>query len=124
VEDLLEVEGVGEVVAESVVEFFSRPRSKELLGKLRRAGVRMSEDRERTTGALSGKTIVLTGTLEGFTRDEVKQRLEALGGKITSSVSGKTDMLIAGAEPGSKLDKARELGVEVLDEAGLRRLLG
>jgi DNA ligase (NAD+) len=126
VEELEGVEGVGRVVAESVHEFFRRPETKVVLGKLRKGRVRMAD--ERAAGPdkptpLEGKTFVLTGSLEGMTRDEAGERLEALGAKVTSSVSKKTDYLVAGENPGTKLDKARELGVEVLDESGLQKLL-
>jgi DNA ligase (NAD+) len=127
VEDLEAVEGVGGVVAVSVHEFFQRPEAKKIVEKLRTAGVRMTDERKTTTTkkatALDGKTFVLTGSLESMTRDEAAERLEALGAKVTSSVSKKTDYLVAGDKPGGKLDKARELGVEVLDEAGLAALL-
>jgi DNA ligase (NAD+) len=124
VEDLEEVEGVGSVVAESVVEFFSRPETTELLRKLREAGVRMAEERKPASGPLAGKTFVITGSLEGLSREEAARRLEALGAKVTSSVSHKTDYVIVGDSPGSKADKARELDIPTLDEAGLNELLG
>ena len=123
VDDLLAVEGVGSVVAESIVEFFARPRSRELLDKLRRAGLRMAEERKASSGPLSGKTFVITGTLEAMSRDEASRRLVALGAKVVSSVSKKTDYVVAGSSPGSKLARAEQLGVEVLDEAGLLKLL-
>jgi len=126
VEDLEAVEGVGRVVAESVHEFFARPEAETVVEKLRTAGVRLADEKKKAAAsskALEGKTFVLTGSLEGFTREEATQRLEAMGAKVTSSVSKKTDYVVAGDNPGSKLDKARELGVEILDEKGLADLL-
>jgi DNA ligase (NAD+) len=90
---------------------------------LRNAGVKLAEKREKVTGPLVGKTFVITGTLEEWSREEAKELIEARGGKVTSSVSKKTDYLVAGEGPGSKLQKAAESGVEVLDEAGLKKLL-
>jgi len=124
VDQLLEIEGIGRVVAESVVEFFARPKTKDLLEKLTKAGVRMKEARKAATGPLQGKTFVITGTLEEWSRDEATRLLADRGAKVTSSVSKKTDFVVAGDNAGSKLDKANELGVDVLDEAGLRKLLG
>jgi DNA ligase (NAD+) len=123
VDGLLDVEGVGRTVAESIVEFFRRPSTAALLRKLRAAGVRTAEERKTATGPLAGKTFVITGTLEDWSRDEAARLLTERGAKVTSSVSRKTDCLVAGSNAGSKLDKARELGVEVIDEAGLRKLL-
>lgn len=123
IDDLLEVDGVGQTVAESVVEYFARPETRALLDKLERAGVRMAEERSAPTGPLVGKTFVITGTLDAWSRDEASRLLTARGAKVTSSVSKKTDYLVAGQSAGSKLDRARELGVEILDEAGLAALL-
>ena len=123
VDDLVEVDGVGETAADAIVEFFGRPDSKELLRKFAEAGVRMAEERRLRTGPLAGKTFVITGTLDGWSRDEASRMLTERGAKVTSSVSKKTDYLVAGENAGSKLDKARDLGVEVIDEAGLRELL-
>ena len=93
--------------------------------RLREAGLRFPHEvRRQEGGPLAGKTFVLTGTLPSLTRDEAKARIEAAGGKVTGSVSRKTHYVVAGEEAGSKLDKARELGVKVLDEAGLRELVG
>ncbi|MFZ5540172.1 MAG: NAD-dependent DNA ligase LigA, partial [Pseudomonadota bacterium] len=124
---LLEVPDVGPVVAASIVRFFAEPHNREVIAQLRAAGVRWREGpaaKRAAAGPLAGKTFVLTGTLPTWTRDEAKERIEAAGGKVAGSVSKKTDYVVAGAEPGSKLEKARELGVAVIDEEGLRRLLG
>ncbi|GAB4470197.1 MAG: NAD-dependent DNA ligase LigA [Burkholderiaceae bacterium] len=124
---LLEVPDVGPVVAGSIARFFAEPHNRQVIAQLRAAGVRWPEGAPaaRTpTGPLSGKTFVLTGTLPNWTREEAKERIEAAGGKVAASVSKNTDYVVAGAEPGSKLEKARSLGVTVIDERGLRRLLG
>jgi DNA ligase (NAD+) len=125
VEQLLEVPDVGPVVAESIHTFFHQPHNREVVEQLRACGVHWEEGAppERAPKPLAGKTIVLTGTLPTLSRDEAKDLLEAAGAKVAGSVSKKTDYVIAGAEAGSKLDKAHELGVSVLDEDGLRGLL-
>jgi DNA ligase (NAD+) len=124
-EQLLEVPDVGPVVAESVHTFFQQPHNREVVEQLRACGVTWEEGEAavRTPKPLAGKTIVLTGTLPTLSRDEAKDMLEAAGAKVSGSVSKKTDFVVAGAEAGSKLDKARELGVTVLDEDGLKALL-
>jgi DNA ligase (NAD+) len=125
VEQLLEVPDVGPVVAESIHTFFQQAHNREVVEQLRACGVTWEEGEPaaRAPRPLAGKTIVLTGTLPSLSRDEAKDLLEAAGAKVAGSVSKKTDYVIAGAEAGSKLDKARELGVAVLDEDGLRALL-
>ncbi len=118
---------IGPVVAQSVREYFDEPRNRELVARLRAAGVRTEAPPQaaRTgTAQLAGKTFVLTGTLAGMSRDEAAAAIEARGGKVTTSVSKKTSYLVVGAEPGSKLEKARSLGVDILDEAALALLLG
>jgi DNA ligase (NAD+) len=123
---LLEVTDVGPVVARSIRTFFDQPHNREVLEQLRACGVVWEETdgtADRSPKPLAGKTFVLTGTLPTMTRDEAKERIEAAGGKVAGSVSKKTDYVVAGAEAGSKLEKARELGVSVLDEAALQRLL-
>jgi DNA ligase (NAD+) len=122
-DEIAAVDGVGAVIASAVRAFFDRPETKDLLDKLRRAGVRLDEPRVARTGPLSGKTFVITGTLTALSREEAKSRIEALGGKVTSSLSGQTDYLVVGDNPGSKLDKATKLGVATLDEAAFARLL-
>jgi DNA ligase (NAD+) len=123
---LQEAPDVGPVVAESIAKFFAEPHNREVIGELRAAGVRWEEGEgapRAPGGAFAGKIVVLTGTLSAMTREEAKERIEQAGGRITSSVSKKTDFVVAGAEAGSKLDKARELGVAVLDEAQFTAML-
>ena len=123
-ETLQEVNEVGPKVAESIRQFFAEERNRELIERLRAAGLRFTAPKEtRHAGPLTGLTFVLTGTLPTLKREEAKERIEAAGGKVAGSVSSKTNYLIAGEEAGSKLDKARELKVELLDEAGLLALL-
>ena len=124
---LLEVPDVGPIVAESVHEFFQEPHNLEVIAGLRQAGIAWPETEGAEREApkpLSGKTFVITGTLPTLTREDAKERLEAAGAKVAGSVSKKTDFVVAGAEAGSKLAKAQELGVAVIDEAGLLDLLG
>ncbi len=126
VEQLLEVNDVGPIVANSVREFFDQPHHREVVEQLRAAGVHWPAIEGTASDAhrpLLGKTLVITGTLPTLSRDEAKDLIEAAGGKVSGSVSKKTNWLVAGEEAGSKLDKARELGVAILDEAGLRALL-
>jgi len=126
VDELLQVRDVGPVVAHSVHQFFALPRHREVVAQLRAAGVRWDEDAGAAPAAalpLAGKTVVLTGTLATLTRDEAKALLEAAGARVAGSVSARTDCVVAGAEAGSKLERARALGVPVLDEAGLRAWL-
>lgn len=125
-ERLQQVPEVGPVVAAHIHSFFRQPHNREIIGMLRQAGVHWTDlpSEPFQERPLEGKSFVVTGTLEGFSRDEVKKRLQALGAKVTGSVSKKTDYVVVGANPGSKLDKAQSLGVELLDEAQLRYLLG
>ncbi|WP_296749994.1 NAD-dependent DNA ligase LigA [Thiobacillus sp.] len=123
--DLLKVRDIGPIVAQSVIQFFAEPHNLEVVDKLRAAGVRWPESTglQQSAGILAGKTLVLTGTLPTLTRDAAREKIEAAGGKVAGSVSKKTDYVVAGLEAGSKLAKAQELGVAVLDEAGLLALL-
>jgi DNA ligase (NAD+) len=124
-EALTEVEDVGPKVAESIVFFFRQPENIALIRKLKEAGLNFESRAARRGGQpLAGKTFVLTGTLAGVTRDEAKDFIEGLGGKVTSSVSSKTDYLVVGESPGSKLDKARELKVATLNEQEFLKLIG
>ncbi|MGE5093935.1 MAG: NAD-dependent DNA ligase LigA [Betaproteobacteria bacterium] len=126
VEQLQEAHDIGPVVADSIAGFFREGHNREVIEQLRAAGVRWKEGapaRKPATGPFAGKIVVLTGTLASMTRDEAKERIEAGGGKVTGSVSKKTDYVVAGTEAGSKLDRAQELGVPVLDEGKFRQML-
>ena len=123
VDELEALPGIGRIIAESIAAFFAEPNNREVLDKLREGGVRPTVPEPKKEGPLTGKTIVLTGSLEGYSRGDATTAVEELGGKVTSSVSKKTDYVVVGADPGSKYDKAVKLGVEILDEAGLESLL-
>jgi DNA ligase (NAD+) len=122
-EEIAGVGGIGPVIADSVRKFFDNPRNAALVDKLIAAGVRTDTDTRRVASTLEGWTIVLTGALEGLTRDEAKQAITDRGGKVTSSVSTKTSVVVVGADPGSKAAQANELGVPTTDEAGFLYLL-
>jgi DNA ligase (NAD+) len=122
----MEAPDVGPVVAESIAAFFRERHNREGVEQLRAAGVRWKEEApspKKAAGPFAGKIVVLTGSLASMTRDDAKDRIEAAGGKVTGSVSKKTDYVVAGEEAGSKLDKARELGVAVVDEARFLQML-
>ena len=120
VEELQHCEDIGPVMAESLRDFFANPRNQAVLAKLKGAGVQANHQspitNHQSTGPFTGKTVVVTGTLEKFSRDEAKEKLRVAGANVTESVSKKTDYLIVGADAGSKLDKARKLGVKTLTE--------
>ncbi|HEY6253480.1 MAG TPA: NAD-dependent DNA ligase LigA, partial [Candidatus Angelobacter sp.] len=123
IEELQEVNEVGPRIAESIREFFDEPRNQALVKHLRKYLNFTGKKKQRGT-ALAGKTFVLTGTLANYSRDAAKQMIEDAGGKVSGSVSKKTDYVVAGEDPGSKLDKARELGVNVINEAEMLQLVG
>jgi DNA ligase (NAD+) len=123
VEELQNVNEVGPRIAESIVEFFSIAANRKLVDRLREAGLTLRGQKKERGTKLAGKTFVLTGTLPTLTRDEAKKLIEDAGGKVTGSVSKKTDYVVAGADAGSKLDKAKELGVAVIDEEEMQKLL-
>ena len=124
-EELERVEGIGPRIAESVVRFFKERHTKELVNKLQRAGVTLKSEKKKSSAQpFAGKTFVLTGGLNSMTREEAKEKIEALGGKVTSSVSAKTDFVVVGTDAGSKLDKAVELGVKTVDEKEFQKMLG
>jgi len=126
-EEIAAIPGIGPVVAASVHDFFRSHAGRKLIAELADLGVKLSEARKPAKpadGVLAGKTIVVTGTLQNFGRKEVEELIHQLGGKATSSVSKKTDFVVAGTDAGSKLDKARQLGIRVLDEEEFLRLIG
>ncbi len=122
--ELQEVEEVGPRVAAAIREFFAEKKNRDLIERLRAAGLQMTGRKKQRGTRLAGQTFVLTGTLPHYSRDDAKRRIEAAGGRVSSSVSKKTDYVVAGDDPGSKLDKARELGVKVIGEDELRQMLG
>jgi DNA ligase (NAD+) len=122
-EELEHVEEVGPRISEAILDFFSRPANRELVVRLKKAGVEMTAEKKQRSTQLEGLTFVLTGTLPNLTRDEAKEKIETAGGKTAGSVSKKTSYVVAGEEAGSKLDKAQELNIPVIDEAGLLKLL-
>lgn len=126
VADLDQLQAAGEVgprIAESIIQFFREPKNRELVEKLRKAGLHFEYAQARKTGKLEGKTFVLTGTLQTLTREEAKDRIEKAGGKVSAAVSKKTSYVVAGLEAGSKLAKAEQLGVKILDEAQFIQIL-
>jgi DNA ligase (NAD+) len=122
-DELQEVDEVGPRIAKSIAEFFANPKNRELVEQLRKAGVAFSGKKKERGTKLAGKTFVLTGTLARYTRDQAKNMIESAGGRVSGSVSKKTDYVVAGSDAGSKLDKAKELGVPVVDEGQMEELL-
>lgn len=123
-EELQEVNEVGPRVAQSIYEFFQEPKNRELVDRLRKAELTFTGKKRQKGSKLAGKTFVITGTLANYSRDDAKKMIEDAGGRVSGSVSKKTDYVVAGAEPGSKLDKARELGVKVIGEDEMLKLVG
>ena len=123
-EELTAVEDVGPVVAQSITEWFKRPYHRNILKKFDKAGVKIIEDKGKIKGKLFGQTFVITGTLDSMSREEAGQKIRALGGKVSSSVSQETSAVIAGSDPGSKYDKAQKLGVKILNEKEFLEMIG
>ena len=126
-EEIEETPGIGPILARTIAETLAEEATRELIERLRGHGLAMEEEGPAPTeavGPLKGKTFVLTGTLPDLTREDATARIEAAGGKVTGSVSKKTDYVVAGEDPGSKLLKAEQVGTDILDEAGLLELLG
>jgi len=126
-EQLMEAEDIGEVIAKSLIQWYSDSHNKNLVERLRKAGLKFTSNLYKpraAAGPWAGKIFVLTGTLPNLKREEAAAKIEAAGGKVSGSVSKKTDFVVAGAEAGSKLDKANALGVKVIDEAELLKMLG
>jgi DNA ligase (NAD+) len=128
VEELDEIHEIGLTMAESIHDWFADSGNRELCDRLTRSGVRTrladESTRKQTDQRFAGKVFVLTGTLPDMTRDEARELIESNGGRVTGSVSKKTDFVLAGADPGSKFDKANQLGVRVIDEAEFKKMLG
>jgi DNA ligase (NAD+) len=124
-DDLMQIEGVGPNIAEAIVDWFQRPANQKVLAKLKKAGVwpKAVEKAKKEQGALTGMTFVVTGTLPNFSREQAKEFIEEYGGKVTDSVSRKTSFLLLGEEPGSKFEKARSLGVKIISEDELRKMV-
>jgi len=118
VEDLVKIEGIGPIIAESIVLFFQKKENREIIRKLQKAGVNLSSEKRKVTEQLplEGLQFVLTGTLENFTREEAQEKIESLGGRVTSTVTKKTDFLVLGRDPGQKYQKAKELDIKVISE--------
>ena len=127
VEELDGIHEIGLTMAQSIRDWFDDPGNARLCDRLRAAGVRTQVEKQRRAASdrkFAGRQFVLTGTLPSMTRDQARGLIEARGGRVTSSVSKKTDFVLAGADPGSKLDRARQLGVKVIDQAGFEKMLG
>jgi DNA ligase (NAD+) len=123
-EDLMEVEGIGPEVAASVHQFFGDKKNKESIERLKKAGVKVIEPKVKEKGKLAGKTFVFTGALKAFERDEARNLVESLGALTVSSVSKKVDFVVVGEDPGSKFDKAKELGIKTLTEEEFKKMIG
>jgi len=122
-EELASIEGIGPIMAKSIVNFFREKKNLEVLEKLRRAGVKMEEE-EKKEGVLAGKTFVFTGALSKYSRHEAQEKVIALGGKVSSSVSRNTDYVVVGENPGSKYEKAKKLGIKIINEEEFLKMIG
>jgi len=122
-EDLMEVEGIGPEVAASVHQFFRDKKNRESIDRLKKAGVKVIEPKAKERGKLAGKVFIFTGALQTFGRDEARNIVESMGGTTASSVSKKVDFVVIGEDPGSKLDKAKELGIKILTEAEFKKMI-
>ncbi|HMD14388.1 MAG TPA: NAD-dependent DNA ligase LigA, partial [Bacteroidota bacterium] len=115
-ENLLEVHEIGPKIAESVISFFGDKHNRSMIERLKKAGIQCTAEKKKKSGVLSGKTFVITGTLSAMSRDRAKERIEEAGGRIASAVSSQVDVLVVGEDAGSKLDKAKKLGIELWNE--------
>jgi DNA ligase (NAD+) len=123
-EELEALPQIGPVIAQAIAAYFTDKRNREVIEKLREGGVAPPPPPKKKTGPLTGKTFVVTGTLAAFSRSQAEKAIEELGGKVTGSVSKKTDYVVAGENPGAtKFDKAQDLGIEILDEKAFKKLL-
>ena len=121
--ELEALDGIGPIVAESIVNYFKQDRNQQIIDQIFESGITLETTGRATTNELQGQVFVLTGALQNFTRSQAKALIQAAGGRVSGSVSGKTDYVVAGESPGSKLDKAKDLGVKIIDEAELKTLL-
>jgi DNA ligase (NAD+) len=122
-EDLMEIEGIGPEVAASVHQFFRDKKNRESIELLKKAGLKVIEPKIKEKGKLAGKTLVFTGAFKTFGRDEARNLVESLGGITTSTVSKKVDFVVVGEDPGSKFDKAKELGIKILSEEEFKKIV-
>lgn len=122
-EELMKVNGVGEIIADSIIDYFSEPSNRELIDKLKKLGLDMTA-KEKRHGPLEGKTFVFTGTLKSYTRAEAARKVQELGGKVGSGITKKTDFVVLGENPGSKLAQAEKLGIKILSEDEFKKLIG
>jgi DNA ligase (NAD+) len=120
----MEIGNLGPIIADSIYKFFSTPKNIEIVNSLKKAGVKTEEKIKKTEGALTDKSIVVTGALDGYSRNEIENLIRTLGGNPSSSVSKNTDFLLCGKEPGSKLDKAKALGVKIINENEFKKMIG
>jgi len=125
VEELEEIFEIGNIMAKSIVDFFSNSHTQGVINKLKAADVNVNatHNEANTISDITGKSFVITGTLNGYTRKEIEDIIKDLGGKVSSAVSGKTDFLIAGESPGSKLEKAEKIGTTILNKDGFENLI-
>jgi DNA ligase (NAD+) len=123
IDNLKNINGIGDRVAQAVVDYFSEKKNRGFIEKLLANGVKIQKVEKKLAGKLSGLSFVLTGSLESMARDEAKQKIKTLGGEVNESVSKKTSYLVVGAEPGSKYDKAKQLGVKILSEKEFLKIL-
>jgi DNA ligase (NAD+) len=122
-DDLIQVNEIGPEVARSIVRFFSQRGNRDLIQRLKNMGIKLSAKRKKNGGTLQGKTIVFTGTLTQFTRSEAEKLAESLGAQISSSVSKKTDLVVVGSDPGSKYEKAKNLGISIIAEDAFKKIV-
>ena len=122
-EDISQIDGIGDIIAKSIVSYFKIPQNIELIENLKNCGINMEFKDNVIDNKLSGKSFVLTGTLQKYTRTEASKLIESLGGTVTSSVSKKTSYVLAGSEPGSKVDKAKKLGVDIISEEEFENMI-
>jgi DNA ligase (NAD+) len=123
-EDVLAIHGIGEILARSVVDWFADPKARRLIDRLRERGLTFEEPQSQSGDALKGQTVVITGTLPSLSREEASNLVEANGGRVASSVSKKTSFVLVGSDAGSKLAKAQELGVRIVNEDEFKQLIG